>query len=79
MGIIVNQDDNRTELQKRIAEQLNDKARKKPDVLADSPDGVEDSAFVKDLAGSKATMWVWWVLGLVVIAVFVYLYITAGN
>ena len=63
MGIIFNQQDNRSELQKRIAAELSEKAKKKNALTNDIPDGVADSAFIE---GSKSTTSLAWVLVLIV-------------
>lgn len=79
MGIIVNQEDTRTELQKRVAQELADKNKKKHEVIGDTPDGVEDSAFVKDLQGSKATLGIWLALAVLVAVVLVVMFINSGK
>lgn len=79
MGIIVNQDDTRTELQKRIAQQLSDKAKKKQEPIGDLPDGVEDSAFVNNTVQTKRSAWVWILLAGLVTTVLVVLFLNSGN
>ena len=59
MSLYLQQKDNRSELQKRIAAELQDKAKKKPVEPHDLPDGVEDSAYVKDLESAGSGGWVW--------------------
>jgi uncharacterized integral membrane protein len=62
MGILVNLNDNRSELQKRIAAELKEKTEGGGKVAAKSKqvnlepedvDGVEDSVYIKDYATSK--------------------------
>ena len=80
MGIIVNQDDRRTELQKRIAAELTEKAKKKSDPLADMPDGVDDSAYMEGTSTTSRFAWVWILLiGLIVIGAVIYMFVASGN
>jgi hypothetical protein len=62
MGILVKMDDERSELQKRITAELQEKTRKSSKPAAKSRrvelepedvDGVEDSAYIKDYSTSK--------------------------
>jgi len=79
MGIIVNQEDNRTELQKRIATQLNDKAKKKHEPMGDMPDGVEDSAYIEGTKQTTSLAWIWiLIVAFVVVGMVVY-FIMGGN
>lgn len=80
MGIIVNQDDRRTELQKRIAAELTEKAKKKSDPLADMPDGVDDSAYMEGTSTTSRFAWVWILLiGLIVVGAVTYMFVASGN
>lgn len=80
MGIIVKQDDRRTELQKRIAAELADKAKKKGDPLADRPDGIDDSAYMENTTTTSRIAWVWILLiGAIVVGAVVYLLVSSGN
>lgn len=60
MGLFIRQDDSRSELQRRLAAELTEKARKRAE-LEDKParDGVKDSAYVKDTQGTSKYAWVW--------------------
>jgi hypothetical protein len=66
MALFIRQDDERSELQKRIAAELHRKANEKS-VLSDRPDGVEDSQYIKGSKTSGPHAWIW-VLGLLVVA-----------
>ena len=66
MALFMNQQNERTELQKRIAAELADKAKKKSlDSSPDRPDGVSDSAYLEN---TKSTTSLAWVLVLIIIA-----------
>lgn len=75
MALFMSQQDDRSELQKRIAQELNDKARKKVELSNTKlPDGVDDSDFLKNTQQTTNHAWIWFVLialGLVVITFFV--------
>lgn len=72
MALFIRQDDNRTELQQRLASELQEKARKRAQDENKRPDGVDDSAYIKDTVGTSKHAWVWVVLAVVaVIGIFV--------
>jgi hypothetical protein len=63
MGLYIRQDDNRSELQRRIAAELTEKARKKAELENQPlPDGVNDSAYIKDTQKTSRFAWVWLLL-----------------
>lgn len=80
MALFIKQNENRSELQQRIAAELQDKARKKAQA-ADMVDGVEDSQYVKGLQGTGRHAWIWIVLAVIaVIALFViFIMVNAAN
>jgi hypothetical protein len=73
MGLFIRQDDNRSELQRRLAAELNEKARKRSELENQPlPDGVDDSTFVENTTGTSKHAWVWILLVLVAaVATFV--------
>jgi len=79
MGIIVNQEDNRTELQKRIATELADKDKKRKAREDELPDGVDDSAYIQGTKQTTSLAWVWVVIVLVAAAALVWFFIASGN
>lgn len=79
MGIIVNQEDNRTELQKRIATELSEKAKKKHEPKGDRPDGVDDSAYIQGTTQTTRMAWIWILLIAIVVVVTVFFFLTSGN
>jgi hypothetical protein len=58
MALFIRQDDQRSEIQTRIAKELQEKARNKAreDEL---PDGVNDSAFIKGTKQTARSAWIW--------------------
>lgn len=59
MGLFIRQDDTRSELQRRLAAELTEKARKRTEIENTPPDGVKDSAYVKDTQGTSKYAWIW--------------------
>jgi hypothetical protein len=73
MSLFIRQDENRSELQTRIAAELQEKARKKAKE-AELPDGVKDSAYIKGTKQTASTAWIWIVglfFGLIAIVMLV--------
>lgn len=76
MGLFIRQDDNRTELQQRLAAQLRERA--KTNVAGDSPvkptphDDINDSNYLKDTKTTTSLAWVWAIVVVLVIAVIVW-------
>lgn len=59
MALFVQQDENRSELQKRIAAELNERAKRTAANIADKPDGVEDSAYMEGTKSTTSLAWAW--------------------
>lgn len=78
MALYVRQDQNRTELQERIAAELQEKARQKADP-ADLPDGVEDSRYIEGTKRTTALALVWLVIGIAAVVVIVWLVIASTQ
>ena len=80
MGIIYNQQDGRSELQKRLAQELSEKAKKKDLDPADKlPDGVDDSAYIENTKQTTSLAWVWVLIVIIGIAILVWLFVASGN
>lgn len=58
MALFVNQNHEKTDLQQRVAAELREKARKKA-LETDQPDGVTDSAYLKNTKSTTSLAWVW--------------------
>jgi F0F1-type ATP synthase assembly protein I len=72
MALFVRQDENRSELQQRLATELQDRARKKAEE-AELPDGVTDSQYIKGTKESSSLLWAWLVIGFLVVAAVIIL------
>jgi len=76
MALFMNQDSNRTELQKRLAAELADKAKKKAE-LADLPPAkdLDDSNYLKGTKQTTSLAWLWILVIAAFLAAIVYLII----
>lgn len=74
MALFMNQQNERTELQKRIAAELAEKAKKKSlELDQDRPDGVDDSAYLKGTKKTTPLAWVWAIIFISAIAIAIWL------
>lgn len=75
MALFIRQNDERTELQKRIATELQGKAKKRIE-LADSPDLVEDSEYIKGSKKTTSLAWVWLLIIIAFVGIAIWLMAT---
>lgn len=70
------QNETQSELQKRVAAELQDKAKKKK-ALEDTelPDGVTDSAYLKDTKSTTSLAWAWILIALAIVGIAIWLII----
>jgi Flp pilus assembly protein TadB len=74
MALFMNQQNDRSELQKRIAAELAEKAKKKSlEPGADRPDGVSDSAYLEQTKTTTSLAWVWVLIIIAAIGVILWL------
>lgn len=59
MALFLKQDSDRSELQKRLETELQEKLRKKADLENKLPDGVEDSLYMEGKKSTNSYVWVW--------------------
>jgi hypothetical protein len=71
MALFIRQDDARSELQERLAAEL--QARAKQKALQDRPDGVDDSEYIKGTKLTTNFAWIWILLALIIIGVLIWL------
>lgn len=79
MGIILKQDENRSELQKRVAQQLTEKAKKKDPNPADLPDGVDDSAYMKNTKQTSGLAALWIAIVVIGVGALIWYIVASGN
>lgn len=74
MALFVNQQNERTELQKRIAAELAEKAKKKSlESDKERPDGITDSAYLEKTKTTTSLAWVWAIIIIVAVGVLIWL------
>lgn len=78
MGMFIRQDENRSELQQKIASELQEKAKQRT-LDADRPDGIDDSSYVENMKSTTSLAWVWVLIGIAAIAVIVWLVIESTR
>ena len=78
MALFLKQEDNRSELQSKIAAELQERARAKAKE-AELPDGVNDSAFIKGTKQTTSLMWVWAVIAAIILGLIIWLVIATSS
>jgi len=78
MGLYVKQSDTRSQLQEKLAQELQDRAREKAK-QADLPDGVDDSAYIENTSLTSKFGWVWIVIIAAVIIAAIWLLVISIN
>lgn len=79
MALFVRQDQERSELQQRLAAELRAKAKARAESDSELPDGVEDSNYLKDTKRTTSLAWVWIIIVLLVIFGALFFFITANS
>lgn len=78
MALHIRQDDKQSELQRRIAAELQDKARKK-ELETELPDGVDDSRYIEGMKRTTSLAWAWVLIGIAVVVIAVWLAIESSK
>ena len=78
MALFVRQDENRTELQQRLATELQARARDRAK-QAEQPDGIEDSEFIKGTKQTSSLAWLWGIVFLLVVTAIIFLVIQSSK
>jgi hypothetical protein len=72
MSLFLKQEDSRSELQKKIATELQAKMAEKPKE-ADMPDGVDDSQYIKGTKQTTSLAWAWILIVVAAVGVSIWL------
>ena len=68
------QNETQSELQKRVAAELQDKAKKRKALEdAELPDGVTDSVYLKDTKSTTSLAWVWVLIAIAIVGIAIWL------
>lgn len=78
MALFIRQDENRSQLQERLASELQERARKNAE-KNDLPDGVTDSQFLKNTKVTTSFAWLWTILLLVLVGAIIWLTISSAK
>ncbi len=71
MALFIRQTEDRSKLQEKLAAELQEKAKARA-LQSARPDGVDDSAYLKDTKQTTSLAWVWILIVLaVIVAIFV--------
>tara|TARA_R100000655_G_scaffold60105_1_gene98522 strand:- start:391 stop:630 length:240 start_codon:yes stop_codon:yes gene_type:complete len=74
MALFVNKENTRTKLQEEVAASLAEKARRKRlQEEQDLPDGITDSAYLKNTKQTTSLAWVWTLIFIAFIALLVWI------
>ena len=76
MGLYLKQDERRSQLQERLAAELQEKARARAE-KADRPDGVDDSQYIKGTKKTTSLAWLWLLVALAIIVVVIWLIVAS--
>ena len=72
MALFIRQDDNRSELQQRLAAELQERTKLKSK-STDLPDGVDDSQYLKGTKTTTSFAWIWIILTILVVILVIWL------
>jgi hypothetical protein len=75
MGLYLRQQETRSDLQDKLAAELQERAKRKPQPF-DQPDGVTDSAYLKNTKQTTTLAWAWALIAIAVIALVIWLIIS---
>lgn len=72
MSLYLKQNETRSQLQDKLAKELQERAKEKAKTF-DQPDGVTDSAYLKNTKQTTSLAWVWVLITLAVIGIALWL------
>lgn len=75
MSLYLKQNESRSQLQDKLAKELQERAKQKAKTF-DQPDGVTDSAYLKNTKQTTSLAWVWVLIVLAIIGIAVWLIAT---
>lgn len=76
MALHVRKTDERSELQQRIETELQEKLRQRT-LMADEPDGVDDSRYIEGTKRTTTLAWAWILIGVAAVAIIIWLVIAS--
>ena len=83
MALFIRQDENRSELQKKLARELQESAlerdKKREKELMDAPDGVEDSRYIEGMKKTTALSWAWLAIIVIFLGIIIWLTVLSAT
>lgn len=76
MALYLKQNETRSQLQERLAKELQDRAKQRAQ-LQDRPDGVVDTAYIKGTKQTTSLAWVWALIALAVVGLIIFLIVAS--
>ena len=74
MSLFMKQNETRSDLQDRLAKELQERAKKKA-LEAERPDGVTDSAYLRNTKSTSSLAWEWVLIAIAIVVAIVWLII----
>ncbi|MGV9001673.1 MAG: hypothetical protein ACOH18_01820 [Candidatus Saccharimonadaceae bacterium] len=75
MSLFMKQTESRSELQDKLAKELQERAKQKA-FETERPDGVTDSAYLQDTKEASSLTWVWVLIGVAIIVLVIWLIVS---
>jgi hypothetical protein len=72
MSLYMKRTETRSQLQDKLAKELQDRAKQKAAEF-EQPDGVTDSAYLRDTKGTTSLAWVWVLIIVAILAIAIWL------
>lgn len=77
MGLYVKQQNTRSQLQERLAQELQDRAKEK-EFETERPDGVDDSRYIEGTKKTTTLAWVWGFIFAAIVGIIIWLLIATA-
>lgn len=78
MSLYLRQQNTRSDLQDKLAKELQERAKQKA-AEAERPDGVDDSRYIEGTKKTTSIAWVWALIGLAIVALVIWLLISTAK
>lgn len=79
MSLYLRQQNTRSDLQEKLAKELQERAKQKAALEAERPDGVDDSRYIEQTKQTSSLAWVWVLIIVACIASALWLVIVAAS
>lgn len=79
MGLFIQQNDERSQLQQRLAEELREKAKQRSKLGDEPTDPVHDSAYLEGTKQTTSLAWVWMLIFIAAVGVAIFIAVHANG